>query len=126
MIISPPLAQSIVEETEGSLRNLAFYDLKKLIKRRKSNKAFHPNASQEVLEMDQRIFSVVRTNEQTGDRVVVITNVSDDTVTLKREILDPYFDGTAFDLISECKTSSDMTLTPYEVLWVCTTPEVSE
>ncbi|MBF0705597.1 sugar phosphorylase [Alkalihalobacillus hwajinpoensis] len=123
------LSRSTLEDElqkEGSLRNLVFNDLKKLIRTRKSNKAFHPNASQQVLEMDQRIFSVVRTNEQTGDRVVAITNVSDDTITLKREILDPYFDSTAFDLISKCKISSDMTLSPYEVLWVCTTSEVSE
>ncbi|WP_371017620.1 sugar phosphorylase [Pseudalkalibacillus sp. JSM 102089] len=123
------LTRSTLEDElqkEGSLRNLVFNDLKKLIRTRKSNKAFHPNASQEVLEMDQRIFSVVRTNEQTGDRVVAITNVSDDTVTLKREILDRYFDGTAFDLISECEVSSEITVSPYEVLWVCTTSEVSE
>ncbi|MGG1687302.1 sugar phosphorylase [Pseudalkalibacillus sp. NRS-1564] len=123
------LTRSTLEDElqkEGSLRNLVFNDLKKLIRTRKSTKAFHPNASQEVLEMDQRIFSVVRTNEQTGDRVVAITNVSDDTVTLKREILDLYFDGTAFDLISECEISSNITLSPYEVLWVCATSEVSE
>ncbi|WLR61334.1 sugar phosphorylase [Guptibacillus hwajinpoensis] len=123
------LTRSTLEDElqkEGSLRNLVFNDLKKLIRTRKSNKAFHPNASQQVLEMDHRIFSVVRTNEQTGDRVVAITNVSDDTITLKREILDSYFDSTAFDLISKCKISSDMTLSPYEVLWVCTTSEVSE
>ncbi len=123
------LTRSTLEDElqkEGSLRNLVFNDLKKLIRTRKSNKAFHPNASQEVLEMDQRIFSVVRTNEQTGDRVVAITNVSDDTVTLKREILERYFDGTAFDLISECEVSSEITVSPYEVLWVCTTSEVSE
>lgn len=123
------LTRSTLEDElqkEGSLRNLVFNDLKKLIRTRKSNKAFHPNASQQVLEMDHRIFSVVRTNEQTGDRVVAITNVSDDTITLKREILDSYFDSTAFDLISKCKISSDMTLSPYEVLWVCTPSEVSE
>ncbi|MCA0991576.1 sugar phosphorylase [Pseudalkalibacillus hwajinpoensis] len=105
-------------QTEGSLRNLVFNDLKTLIRIRKSNKAFHPNASQQVLELDRRVFSVVRTNEHTGDRVVAITNVSDDTVTLKREILDSYFDGTAFDLISKCEISSDITLSPYKVLWL--------
>ncbi|WP_394172092.1 sugar phosphorylase [Guptibacillus hwajinpoensis] len=122
------LTRSSLEEelqTEGSLRNLVFNDLKTLISIRKSTKAFHPNASQQVLEMDRRVFSVVRTNEQTGDRVVAIINVSDETVPVQQETLDSYVKGTAHDLISDRKISSDITLSPYEVIWLHSTLEVS-
>ncbi|MDQ0482656.1 sugar phosphorylase [Guptibacillus hwajinpoensis] len=115
------LTRSSLEEelqTEGSLRNLVFNDLKTLISIRKSTKAFHPNATQQVLEMDRRVLSVVRTNEQTGDRVVAIINVSDEIVPVQQETFDPYVKGNAYDLISDRVISSDITLSPYEVLWL--------
>jgi len=63
-----------------------------LIQKRKSYQAFHPNADQEVLDLDERIFAIVR--EGRGEKVLALHNLSGEQVRIKYRdksfILDPY------------------------------------
>ncbi|OGK11948.1 hypothetical protein A2954_04785 [Candidatus Roizmanbacteria bacterium RIFCSPLOWO2_01_FULL_37_12] len=63
-----------------------------LIKKRKWFKAFHPNSRQEILELDDRVFVVLRGDG--SDQVIALHNFSNDQVEVKYKdkgfILEPY------------------------------------
>ena len=52
----------------------------RLIKIRRSQSAFSPNADQTVLDLDQRVFSLVRSNNDTKEKIKVLVNVSMDSI----------------------------------------------
>lgn len=64
----------------------------KLISKRKSIKAFHPNAKQQILNLDKRIFAVLRGSGK--NQVLALHNVSDQKAEVKfggkNYILEPY------------------------------------
>ncbi len=65
----------------NSLRSMVLDGHRKLLAVRRTRPAFHPNASQHVVKLDRRLFSIVR--EGCGDRVWAVVNVSDETVVLQ-------------------------------------------
>src|SRR5690606_35483113 len=78
--------QELEEALHGDgLRAKIFAELSSLIKRRKSITAIHTNAKQEGIYTDKRIFSIIRENEETGDKVLAMVNVSNDTLSLNME-----------------------------------------
>ncbi|MBI4226034.1 sugar phosphorylase [Candidatus Roizmanbacteria bacterium] len=64
----------------------------KILRTRSLNSAFHPNSKQEILELDNRIFAVLRGEDE--DRVLALHNVSRQKVEVKFEdktyVLEPY------------------------------------
>ncbi|WP_219836963.1 alpha-amylase family glycosyl hydrolase [Paenibacillus sp. R14(2021)] len=101
------------ELASSPVRKGIFERYSALIKRRRAQSAFHPQAKQEVLFLDDRVFAVARTNASTGEQVIVLVNVSADEVPLALEA-----QGT--DLISGRAVNGGMTLMPYEAMWVKT------
>lgn len=73
-----------------------FNALVALIKKRKQYKAFHPNAKQEVLSLDERIFAVLRGEGK--EKVLALHNLSKDRVEIKHK-------------------NSMLTLDPYDFIW---------
>ena len=69
-----------------------FNALMNLVEKRRSLKAFHPNAKQEVLYLDPRVFAIVRGEGKS--KVLALHNVSKQKVSLhyqnKNYTLDPY------------------------------------
>jgi glucosylglycerate phosphorylase len=74
-----------------------FSAMKELIKERTSHPAFHPNAAQEILALDTRVFALLRKSE--NERLLALHNVSQDHVTVE-------FENKSYDL------------KPYGYLWV--------
>ncbi|MGG3470418.1 sugar phosphorylase [Neobacillus pocheonensis] len=104
--------ETLLAELEAdSLRNTIFTEFSNRIKLRRSQKAFSPNAKQEVLFLDDRVFSIKRTNAETGDEMVVLVNVSNDTVNLNTE-----FSG--LDIIGSEEIVNTVTLQPYQSMWI--------
>jgi len=70
--------EKLVNEIDdaGSLRNLVFEGMLHLLSIRKEQSAFHPAASQIVLELDDRVFAVLRECGRTGQRILALCNVS--------------------------------------------------
>ncbi|MGG1678206.1 sugar phosphorylase [Neobacillus sp. NRS-1170] len=101
----------LVELEADSLRNTIFTEFSNRIKLRRGQKAFSPNAKQEVLFLDDRVFSIKRTNAETGDEMVVLVNVSNDIVDLNTE-----FSG--LDIIGSEKIVNTVTLQPYQSMWI--------
>ncbi len=106
-----------------SLRYRVFHGLMRLIKIRREMAAFHPNAAQKVLNLDDRIFSIIR--ENAGNRVVSIVNVSNKAFILQvsKADLGVMSKDILTDLISDRSVGIrcgmvDLRLQPYQVLWI--------
>ena len=92
-------------------RAVIFREQLRRLKIRKSCSAFSPKASQKVLYPDDRVFAVLRENNETSDRVLALINVSSSNVILKNEYI-----GT--DLLSGKKAGKIIELEPFGCMWI--------
>jgi len=97
-----------------------FTEVTKLIYKRKSEKAFHPNGKQEVLFLKKGIFSLLRTSPDGKGKIIALHNVTDSIQKFcfiknqyglnKKEY---------FDIISEKIINIEkISLTPYQIMWL--------
>ena len=101
----------------ASFRSQVFYPYLNLIKVRRNQKAFHPNANFEILEMDPRIFAIKRYSEK--QTIVALTNISAAEVPLSMSNED--IPDRMTDLISGENIHPDsFTLRPYQYVWLTT------
>ncbi|HYE82374.1 MAG TPA: sugar phosphorylase [Clostridia bacterium] len=99
-------------EDSGSIRSMVFSDFSRLIRLRRQQKAFSPDAEQRVLFLDERAFSFIRHNKHADDRILVIVNVSDQEYDIEYECC-----GT--DIVSGEKISrSSIHMTAYQIRWI--------
>lgn len=103
--------QLVNDLNEDTLKAKVFKELSHLIKLRRAQKAFHPNAEQKVLFLDDRVFSIIRKNKESGDTILVLVNVSTDLVHLNTNY-------TGKDLIRNVQIDGDIELTPNQFMWV--------
>jgi len=107
----------------GSRRARVFRRFAGLLRARRSAPAFHPNASQTVLDLGDAIFGVVRIAPETGEPVICLHNLSDRRV-ICPPIGSPGSGGRPThwrDLMTRGKPSSledSFELTPYQVVWL--------
>lgn len=94
-----------------TLRRAIFTEFSNRIKLRRGQKAFSPNAKQEVLFLDDRVFSTKRTNTKTGDEMLVLVNVSNDIVNLETGY-------SGLDIIGSEEIDNTVTLQPYQTMWI--------
>jgi glycosidase len=99
----------------GSFRSRIFYSYIDLIKIRKKQQAFHPNADFKILEIDPKVFAIKRyCQEQT---IYALTNVSSTQVPLSLsghgapEQMEDFISGEKF------RTDS-FSLRPYQYVWL--------
>jgi glucosylglycerate phosphorylase len=104
--------ETLYSELESkTLRKEIFSGLSELIKLRRKESAFSPQAKQEVLFLDNRVFSILRRNVTTGEQILVLVNVSDEKVSLLMEY-------SGFDIISKKVVNNNVILQPYEIMWI--------
>jgi sucrose phosphorylase len=99
----------------GSFRSRVFYSYIDLIKIRKKQQAFHPNADFEILEIDPKVFAIRRyCKEQT---IYALTNISSKDLSVS--LLGNEVAGQMTDLITgERITTDSITLKPYQYVWL--------
>jgi sucrose phosphorylase len=86
-----------------------------MIKIRKKQKAFHPNAAFEILEIDPKVFAIKRYSQE--QEIYTLTNVSSTEVPLSLSGHD--VPEQMEDLISGEKFKTDsFTLRPYQYVWL--------
>ena len=95
-----------------------FTELKRLIRIRISQPAFHPDAGQEVLDLGNAFFGIKR-SYQSNDKLWSISNITSQkqAFTLSREI----FPNQSLTDLTENKTykvNQALTLNPYQTLWI--------
>ena len=106
----------------GSLRQRVYGCYRQLMTARGSTSAFSPRSSQTILSMDARVFAIHRRDEASGERVLVLHNVSgeevpvDVTAVAEREPFEAVLFGTGREQISLNETR--IVMHPYETLWL--------
>ena len=98
-----------------SFRSRVFFPYLNLIKKRKQQSAFHPNADFEILEIDPKIFGIKRSSR---DQIIVaLTNISSESISISLPAKTA--PGTMVDLITGDKIdSAGIQLNPYQYLWL--------
>ena len=97
----------------------------KIIRARIGEKAFHPNAAQQVLHISEEVFALIRTSVDKKERILAITNIVDKVQELSIEAkeIGGQTEFTCRDILSGkdfVSTGGELSLTlaPYEVLWL--------
>ncbi|QPS71639.1 sugar phosphorylase [Lactococcus garvieae] len=103
----PTLAEELLH---NPYRKGIFNGLIEMLDVRSTQTAFNPYGTQEILDLDARIFAVKRHNSKTGATVLSLTNVSDQAVTLMN------IQGT--NLLTGEKTTGTLHLPAYAYAWI--------
>lgn len=90
-----------------------FTSLQKLITIRKQQKAFHPDATQEILDLRENVFGLVR-NFKNQQQILLVANMQKEA---NRFQLPNKYKTFTFDLISHTEIQ-DYQLRPYQCLWL--------
>ncbi len=108
----------------ATLRHHVFHRYCHLLRIRRTQPAFHPNAVQEVLDLNPAVFAIRRTAPDRMARIIALHNVSDhpQPVTLHRAdlggdaaVLSDLVSGRS---ISWLPDGISLTLDPYQVMWL--------
>ena len=98
-----------------SFRSRVFFPYLNLIKTRKKQSAFHPNAGFEIMQIDPKVFGIKRSSKD--QTIYAITNISSKTISVS-------LSGTAStdqttDLITgETVNTAAFNLNPYQYMWL--------
>jgi glycosidase len=112
--------ESLMSELKDpeSFRARIFFSYIELIKIRKKQLAFHPNADFEILEVDPRVFVIRRYCEE--QTIYALTNISSRDISISwsgNEVA-----ARMTDLITSEQIDTDsITLKPYQYMWLSTT-----
>jgi len=98
-----------------SVRSMVFYPYVELIKIRKAQKAFHPNADFEILNISEKVFAVKRFCED--QTIYALTNISSKQV--RMSLKDTKIKPQLKDLVTGEKVITDsIELNPYQYVWL--------
>ncbi len=95
-------------EDKTNLRRIVLDSYKKLIAIRKVQPAFDPNSTQRILFLDDRVFALIRGDE---DSILVLINISRDELVLETD-----YSGT--DLVEGSEINGSIRLSPYQYRWI--------
>jgi glycosidase len=114
-----PLAALEAELADpSSLRSRVLGEYLRMLDMRRRQSAFHPDASQQVLELGGGVFAIRRRNGQTGQQIVAVHNMTDTRLRVAAEA--------GVDLLDErSQCSAAVALAPYQVRWIETAPAES-
>lgn len=104
-------------ETPGTVRYLVFQRLTELIQKRRSQKAFHPQGKQHILNLHPGIFALERHSPDGEKCILCLINVSDSTVDLTLD------HPAGKDILSGRVVEKNISIKPYEVLWLLRDPQ---
>jgi glucosylglycerate phosphorylase len=108
-----------------SLRYQVFKQLKRLLKIRTAEAAFHPNAPQKVLFLDERVFSLQRTSRDGKENIISLVNVSNKHVSLQFNVNElgghspiQFIDLVTKERVGIKEGNVSVLLQPYQVMWL--------
>lgn len=73
---------------EESLQTIVFKEYVKLIKIKLEDKSFSPSAKQEVVYLNDKVFSIIRDHDSNKYKILVLVNVSDEEVSLNNHLVE--------------------------------------
>jgi glycosidase len=101
-----------------SFRARVFFPYLNLIKTRKKQSAFHPNAGFEILRIDSKVFGIKRYSQD--QTIYALTNISSKPISVS--LSETESTGQATDLITgETVNKTALHLNPYQYMWLAET-----
>lgn len=102
-------------EDENTDHAQVFNELTRVLNVRRLQKAFHPSAPQEIINLGPEYFVIVRNSPEHSEEVICITNMTD-------KVMEPHFkafDGIHVDLITGKSVDiNTISLKPYQTMWL--------
>ena len=99
-----------------------FKALKRRIKIRKMQSAFHPDAHQQVLDIGQSYFAFIRHSVESGQEILCMSNITNQP---KAIVAATHLIENRYDLITGIEHLSDqIILNPYQTVWLTKKQEV--
>ena len=108
-------------EDSGSKESLLFSELKRLLKLRAQQAAFHPNATQFTLQLGSHLFGVWRQSSDRKQSIFAITNLLSDDVILDLSEINLINTESWMDLIQNKKFEIGkrrLRLEAYQSVWI--------
>lgn len=108
-------------KSSNNIESLVFDSLKKFISIRKCQPAFHPNAPQFTLQLEDCFFGIWRQSIDLSQNIYAITNVTHLEQNLSLSNLNLAFSDRWFDLISGNEISNSasvLSFNPYQTYWI--------
>lgn len=106
-----------------TIRSQVYHRFTELIKIRKGEKAFHPNAAQKVLFLNNSVFALLRTSVDEEEIIITLQNVSDEEQMIEIDLMKYGINGrtNVVDLLADrsfvADSSVGISLQPYQVKW---------
>lgn len=118
----PALQERLSEP--GSDQTQVLGEMLRRLRLRAAQPAFHPNATQLTLQLDDRLLGVWRQSLDRRQSVFALHNVSEESVEIDAWQLNLIDDEDWRDLLSGEAVAPDgrLTLAPYQVRWIANTP----
>ena len=101
-----------------SFRARVFFPYLNLIKTRKKQSAFHPNAGFEILQIDPKVFGIKRYSQD--QTIYALTNISSRPVSVSLPETAPT-DQTTDLITGETANPAALHLNPYQYMWLAET-----
>ena len=106
---------------KDSINKKVYLSILKLIKIRKKQKAFHPNATQFTLQLHKNLFGIWRQSIDKSQNIFAITNISSVTTDLKLSKINLFENQLWFDLFEPNVILNDLKvlkLNPFQTVWI--------
>ncbi len=101
---------------EQTMRSQIFRAYTHLLTLRKGLKAFHPNAPQQVIDLDvPGVFALLRTAQNDEERILAVYNVTNQAQSVD---MSAYISDTVTDTITGRAFAAQFSLAAYEMLWL--------
>ena len=101
-------------ENKNGIRSRIYNRLKELIKARKTEKSFNPDAEQIIQNFGSEVFSFIRISVDKEEKILIINNISDKEVTLKI----PYEIKRTVITENSLTDENHVRLAPYGFIWL--------
>ncbi|MDF2531794.1 MAG: hypothetical protein K0Q65_1375 [Clostridia bacterium] len=98
-------------ESKDSIRSIVFNRFSELIRLRRQQSAFSPNALQETVSLDERAFAFIRYHRDNNERILVIVNVSSEEYCIRY-----MFEGV--DIITNELVCNSANMLAYQTRWI--------
>ncbi|MBT8154113.1 sugar phosphorylase [Epibacterium ulvae] len=105
----------------GSNQSLVLAELSRRLRIRREQPAFHPNATQFTLRLDDRVFGLWRQSLDRDQSIFAMHNVSDETVGISPMAVNLIEGDDWMDLLTgevTFPTGKDIVLAPYQCRWI--------
>lgn len=104
--------EEVYQDLSGdSLREKIFYPYLDMMTVRQKESAFSPSSDQEALSIDSRLFTLLRHNKESGERILVVINVSSQSI-------EKSINYKGYDLLGKKNVMGQINLSPNDIMWL--------